>query len=623
MARRFLVAFFPLLLLVLNAAAQNWTEVRTPHFVVVTDAGEKKGREVALRFEQVRSGFGTLLQRSTINIPVATEIVAFRNRAELERFSGPANSTLASGFFLRGQDRQFVALDLSSTDPYGPVLHDIALMLLEANYPRTELWFDEGFAQYLATAQISNKEISVGAAGERHGQVLNTSPWMPFTDVAKVTSEPKSDGKDGSRALFDAESWMLVHYIFDQHKLPEAANYFDLVENHGISPAEAVRRAFGVDAATFLKDVQNHYRSGRAVPYRIPTPESLQLDLFSVRTMTSIEAKAALADLHAYSPAHREEAVSEYEAILKIAPNYMPAHRGLGYIAMEKGDLINAAKYLKDGLAINAKDPGLLYYSALLLTKRPDPNNMHRSDPAMMESYLVGATNLNADFAEAWNLLAYARRRQDKIEPAIDAAANAVKLSPRNEEYQQALAQLYVDAHQWDNAQYVYTALSSSKNGDTARSAKTMLAAIDRAKQTGEKIVADKGVTNPVPETNEEDKVIDHGMDKSANAPPEKRDLRPVKFMRATLAGVSCDGKSAVLSLALSGAPKKGAKTSRIRLMKMLVPDIQQVILVGVDTFSCDWRNQKVGLNYKEGASPNAVAKNSGYEGDVVSIEMQ
>jgi len=54
----------------------------------------------------------------------------------------------------------------------------------------------------------------------------------------------------------------------------------------------------------------------------------------------------------------------------------------------------------------------------------------------------------------------------------------------------------------------------------------------------------------------------------------------------------------------------------------MLVPDIQQVILVGVDTFSCDWRNQKVALNYKQGASPNMVANAARYEGDVVSIEM-
>src|SRR5207249_103328 len=118
------------------------------------------------------------------------------------------------------------------------------------------------------------------------------------------------------------------------------------------------------------------------------------------------------------------------------------------------------------------------------------------------------------------------------------------------------------------------------------------------------------------------DLVIDHGAEKSAAVSTEKPDTRPMKFMRATLAGVSCDGKSAVLNLALASESAKGGKSPRVRLLKMLVPDIQQVILVGVESFSCDWRNQKVALNYKEGASPNMIANAKSYDGDVVSIEM-
>src|ERR1700736_2986384 len=35
----------------------EWVEVRSPHFSVVTDAGEKRGRETAMRFEQMRAVF--------------------------------------------------------------------------------------------------------------------------------------------------------------------------------------------------------------------------------------------------------------------------------------------------------------------------------------------------------------------------------------------------------------------------------------------------------------------------------------------------------------------------------------------------------------------------------------
>ncbi len=46
-----------------GAAEAQWIEVQSPHFSVVTDAGEKRGREVAMRFEQMRAVFSTLMAK--------------------------------------------------------------------------------------------------------------------------------------------------------------------------------------------------------------------------------------------------------------------------------------------------------------------------------------------------------------------------------------------------------------------------------------------------------------------------------------------------------------------------------------------------------------------------------
>jgi hypothetical protein len=40
-------------------------ELGSPHFSVVSDGGEKRGREVAVRFEQMRSIFGALMTKAT------------------------------------------------------------------------------------------------------------------------------------------------------------------------------------------------------------------------------------------------------------------------------------------------------------------------------------------------------------------------------------------------------------------------------------------------------------------------------------------------------------------------------------------------------------------------------
>src|ERR1700687_5925927 len=48
----------------------KWIEVHTAHFSVITDAGDKRGREVAVRMEQMRAIFGQLLLKDKLKMPV-------------------------------------------------------------------------------------------------------------------------------------------------------------------------------------------------------------------------------------------------------------------------------------------------------------------------------------------------------------------------------------------------------------------------------------------------------------------------------------------------------------------------------------------------------------------------
>ena len=76
------------LLLAANAVAPQptvakdeprWLEVHSPHFVVLTDAGEKRGREVALRMEQMRAVFGLLILKDKLKMPVPVTVIALKS----------------------------------------------------------------------------------------------------------------------------------------------------------------------------------------------------------------------------------------------------------------------------------------------------------------------------------------------------------------------------------------------------------------------------------------------------------------------------------------------------------------------------------------------------------------
>src|ERR1700687_2313495 len=57
----------------------KWIEVHTAHFSVLTDAGEKRGREVALRMEQMRAVFNELLLKDKLKMSVPITVIALKN----------------------------------------------------------------------------------------------------------------------------------------------------------------------------------------------------------------------------------------------------------------------------------------------------------------------------------------------------------------------------------------------------------------------------------------------------------------------------------------------------------------------------------------------------------------
>ena len=112
--------FVALFLLSLSCfASEQWTEVKSPHFTVITDAGEKRGREVALRFEQMRGYFGKLIG-GEIHTPHEIQILAFKNSKGLRQVSPIFKGKVVelAGLYQKGQAEDFIGLDLSSEGDY-------------------------------------------------------------------------------------------------------------------------------------------------------------------------------------------------------------------------------------------------------------------------------------------------------------------------------------------------------------------------------------------------------------------------------------------------------------------------------------------------------------------------
>ena len=110
------------------AEETKWLRVSSDHFIVLTDAGEKKGHEVAARFEQMRAMFSQLLMRSKLRMSEPIEIIALRNDKDYAQLAPLVNGQpiSSSAFWLPGEDRIYIVLNFFDQESWRAVAHSFA-----------------------------------------------------------------------------------------------------------------------------------------------------------------------------------------------------------------------------------------------------------------------------------------------------------------------------------------------------------------------------------------------------------------------------------------------------------------------------------------------------------------
>ncbi|HJS98020.1 MAG TPA: tetratricopeptide repeat protein [Terriglobales bacterium] len=594
------------ILFCLGARADTWNQVRSAHFVLNTDAGSDRGRQVLLRFEQMRALFGQLILRSEVNVPVPLTIIAFRNSDEMQAhvpvYEGKAVDL--SGFFVSRPDRDYVVLDLSAGNAWTTVFHEYAHVLLDGNYPATPLWFDEGFADYFSTIEVLREGVQIGKAPQGYLEKLRSSKWIPFADVLQVQPDSKTYNLSDRRSLYYAESWVLVHYLFDMQKMPAAGEYFGLVEGQRVPVEQAVHQAFGLNSQQLELQVKKYYLSPQAVYRTVKLPVDVTMaNTYSSDKIPAADAQAMLAGLDVHMDAHQQHGMQALQELLQQHPDNAMALRDLGYAYLQKDDLDNAADCFEQAAKLNSADAWVHYYSAVL--RHRSGEKLSPEELEATKSDLKDAIRLNPQFADAHNLLGLAEMESGDLQLCIRSLTTAVQLSPRNESYRANLAQAYIFARKWDDATALLQSLATSKDPKIAEQANQQMQEMDQARTRERVEILGRPADDYTAPQWRPKKTAPHPEDTGKAAEqPQLPTHGPIHYLKGTLLSVNCaTAPAATLSV------RAGGKT-----WKILTADYQKMALIGADQFSCQWHDRKVALNYR------AMGIR---EGALVSLELQ
>lgn len=589
-----------------SAGEPQWVEVRSPNFSVITDAGDKRGRDVALHFEQMRSVFGTLMTKANVNLPVPLQIVAFRSTKEMRQMAPVFNGkpTELAGFFQGGEDRTFIMLDMSVDNPWSVVFHEYAHQLMNGNLSvHTDPWFEEGFAEYFSSIEVDSKEARVGKIPEQTYRILQDNGMMRTADLLRVRQYTKTYNESGDhRNTFYAESGLIVHYLYDHQLMLKLADYFDAILKEKKPVEQAFQQAFGMTPEDFDKTLRSYLSSGRFKYYPIPTPSGIVAAQFTETPVSVADAHVVLADVDAHSLDHHDRALGEFQEVLKLDPNNAAALRGIGYAYLQRKDLEQAGAYFKRAAERDSKDPRVHYYNAMLMNRS---GGLGSAQSEAMKKELETAIALDPKLADAYSLLAYAQAFSGEPEKGLATMKKAVELSPRNETYQFNLANIYMANRKVDEALALLQGLAGSANPDVANHARASLAQAENVKEQmksyGSRIelrVARNGGSVRAPADLPGGKVE---AEIPVDTPPA---ARPVRFIKGKLTAVDCSAAPQALLTVLSGG----------RSLKMHIGDSKHVVVIGADELSCDWKNKSVAINYRERQDGDC---------DVVSLEVQ
>ncbi len=634
----------------------KWVEVHSTHFSVLTDAGDRRGREVALRMEQMRAVFGQLLMKDKLKMSVPVTVIALKNENQYAALA-PGRQSTAAGFYVPGADRVYIVLNLYQPEPWRAIAHSLAHYFLNYNYPPVQGWFDEGMAEYFGSIQIGAKGVDIGGdpelAPEWHEdvfeelrrdpnvpqsltQLLSSPVWLSMTDLFTMKHDGSGVREGTHNTLYYAQSWMVVHYLINKQRMPQVGTYFDLVVNQKVPVDKAMVQAFDLSPAQMEDAVKAYFKSISALgialdqskkplvdPLNVPQPVHVNVpfeadDLgLAVNSTSDTEARAMIGDVMARVPEHHDQAIHDLQQLVADPKDNEPAHRALAWDSIQRKQFDAAADELEKASDLNQRDPWIWYYRSILKYRQAQATRHQVAGLANMMQDLRAVTDWYPEMADAYNMLGMARVEGGGINSALEAQRQAIALSPRNVEYQFNLGQIYVAGKKWDQARDIFNRLKDSKDPRAASAAKQQLADLStlekygiRPQNSGEVTVPAGAASSPAA-SSAETSSSDSDEDEEAEAPPKRKPeaakpgtTGPVHFLKGKIVNVDCSKPPEAVVTVVSG----------MATYKMHASDAKSVLVIGQDQFSCEWKNRPVAVNYRE------TGKTAG---ELVSVEVQ
>ncbi len=481
-----------------RASGPDWYELRSAHFVVHANVGERDARTVAWQFEQARSAIAAMCPWARVDLPKPIVVLAVRDEASMKALAPSywedKKSLHPTAVWVEGPNRYYVALradlrDESASDsripqnPYQMAYFAYMHVILQASFPGAlPPWFSRGVAAVLSNTIVQEDTLVIGAPILTHVNLLRTHPPVPLKTLLAMSADDPVLKQEDRLIAFDASAWSFVHFLLFADNAARRARVDTLANllQKGARPAAAIEESFG--AIEKLQDDYGRYVSRSIFQYQkssldatvkreaFPSSRMAPAEVASMRgvfyavTHRSAEAQRAIAEARQLDT----NAASSYlaEALLLDVPGWQAPAQA----AYEKA-------------IAHGTDDAYAYYRCALLSW---PATGDKETWARLETWLSEAVRRNDRFAAAYAALARVRAALTAAaDTSVPLALRAIALEPTVSGHRWSAAALYLTLGQFDKARAAaQNALNLARTSEELRAATDLIASIDAARTT-------------------------------------------------------------------------------------------------------------------------------------------
>jgi tetratricopeptide (TPR) repeat protein len=469
-----------------RAAGVQWFEVTSPHFVVLTDASEKQGRQVATQLERMRAVFHLLVPTASDSAGSPIIVLALKNKAgfdALEEQSYLVKGQLQRvGVFLRAPDKNYILLRLDGggEHPYATIYHEYTHYMLRNASQWIPLWLNEGLAQFYQNSNIEEKDVLAGEPDANNILYLRQRQLLPLKTLLAVDASSPYYHEEQKGSVFYAESWALTHYLeitdqqTHQHRVQDYAEL--LVKK--VDPQVAAEQAFG-DLTKLQNSLNWYVNQAQYQMFRVRTEITIDESGFKSRGISRTDADATRADVMVHMQ-RTKDAETLLGSVLEEDPKNALANESMGYLKFREGNIDAARKWYGEAVKLDSKSYLAQYYYAVMSLQSPD-----EVQEEAIEKSLRASIQLNPKFAPAYDALASLVSR----DPARRGEAHmlnvqAIGLEPDNLNYRLNAASVLLNARQFSAALNVLRAAGRvAQTPEQAARVQSEIAMMERAEQ--------------------------------------------------------------------------------------------------------------------------------------------